>query len=292
MKNVVCFGEVLWDMLPDGKKPGGAPMNVAFHLQKQGIKSTLISAVGQDENGKDLLKYLDQNKLDTTFIEIIPDLPTGTVDVVLDRSGKATYTIHQPVAWDAIRFTDQLSAITGKADALVYGTLACREEVSGNTLHRLIATANLKVLDLNLRPPHVREDQLKVLMEQADVLKINDEELDYLKKIFALAGEGQELLGHLCHMFTLNTICVTMGEHGAMLLDRSGFYSHKGYKVNVTDTVGSGDAFLATLIHGILHCHPMNQVLLRANAVGALVATKAGANAHYTENEIHSLCGI
>lgn len=290
MKKVVCFGEILWDMLPDGKKPGGAPMNVAFHLQKQGIKSTLISAVGMDENGKDLLDYLNRNALDISFIEIIPDLPTGTVDVVLDREGKATYTIHQPVAWDAIHYSKKLTDLTSHADALVYGTLAGREEISRATLQRLIATAKLKVLDMNLRPPHIRQDHLKLLLEQTDLLKINDEELYYLKKAFNLTGDDQELLSELGRMFSIETICVTRGDKGAMIMDNSRFYNHTGYKVKVADTVGAGDAFFATLIHGILEQRPMEQVLVRANAVGALVATKAGANADYTENEIDTMC--
>ncbi|HEY0898837.1 MAG TPA: carbohydrate kinase [Sphingobacteriaceae bacterium] len=290
MKKVVCFGEILWDMLPDGKKPGGAPMNVAFHLQKQGVNSTLISAVGMDENGKDLLDYLKQNALDTSFIETVPDLPTGTVDVVLDREGVATYTIHHPVAWDAIHYTKKLTDLTSNADALVYGTLSGREAISRDTLQRLIATAKLKILDMNLRPPHIRQDHLKFLLEQTDLLKINDEELGYLKKAFNLTGEDQELLSELGRMFSIETICVTRGEKGAMIMDGARFYNHTGYKVKVADTVGAGDAFLATLIHGILEQRPMEQVLVRANAVGALVATKAGANADYTENEIDTMC--
>lgn len=290
MKKVVCFGEILWDMLPEGKKPGGAPLNVAFHLQKQGIKSTLISAVGRDDNGKDLLDYLKQNDLDISFIETGSDLPTGTVDVILDQTGKASYTIHKPVAWDAIHYSEKFPALIASADALVYGTLASREEVSGATLQRLIASAKMKVLDMNMRPPHIREDHLKLLLEQTDLLKINDEELDFLKKAFALTGEDEKLLSELGRMFSIGTICVTMGEKGAMILDSSGFYRHAGYQVKVADTVGSGDAFLATLIHGVLNHRPMEQVLVRANAVGALVATKAGANADYTENEIDTLC--
>jgi len=291
MKKVVCFGEILWDILPSGKKPGGAPMNVAYHLQKQGIKSTLISAVGKDENGRELLAYLEQHGLDINFIETVTDLTTGTVDVHLDQEGKATYTIHEPVAWDAINFSSKLTDLVDSADALVYGSLASRGVVTAATLQRLIARAKLKVLDMNLRPPHIRPDHLKLLLSQTDLLKINDEELQYLKKAFQLSGEDQPLLRELSRIFSINTICVTMGDKGAMILDSSGFYHHGGYQVKVADTVGSGDAFLATLIHGILDHQPMENVLARANAVGALVATQSGATADYTEKEIDALCG-
>ena len=181
MKNVVCFGEILWDNFPSGKEPGGAPMNVALQLSNQGFDSTLISAVGNDLNGRELITYLEHSGLDTSFVQVNAELPTGVVDVLLDAEGKATYTIAQPVAWDAIGFDRALSRLVAGADAIVFGSLICRDKRSRDTLFRVLDHARLKVFDLNLRPPHVSPEDLVQLLQMSSVLKVNDEELVFFK---------------------------------------------------------------------------------------------------------------
>lgn len=289
MKKVVCFGEILWDMFPGGKKPGGAPMNVAFHLQKQGIKSTLISAIGEDDNGQALLAHLVANSIDTTFVQRHPVLPTGTVDVTLDGEGKATYIINQPVSWDAISFNHSLTDLVAGADALAFGSLASRAAISASTLAELLRAASYRVFDMNLRPPHVNLDVLERLLGNTNLLKINDEELVYLRNTFNLPGDDHKALMALSDLFSIPSVCLTRGAQGAVLLHEKLLTSHPGFKVQVVDTVGAGDAFLATLVDGILNGSDIQKTLIRANAIGALVASKAGANPEYSENEINGL---
>lgn len=287
MKKVICFGEMLWDRLPSGRKPGGAPMNVAYHLRKLGAAPLLISAVGTDTDGDDLLRSLEAAGLGTDQVGRHPQLPTGTVDVHLDPDGGATYSISRPVAWDAIAYRPEWDGI--RADAIVFGTLASREETSRNTLLRLLQTAKLRVLDLNLRLPHLERSTLDLLLKRADVLKINAEELRFLAGTFGLGGQEAEVLPRISRMFGIGTICVTQGANGAVVWTGSGMESHPGYKARVTDTVGAGDAFLAAFLAGLLEGLPWQRILARANATGAIVAGKEGGVPEYAEKDIQQL---
>ena len=286
MKNVVCFGEILWDNFPSGKEPGGAPMNVAIQLSNQGFDSTLISAVGNDLNGRELITYLEHSGLDTSFVQVNAALPTGVVDVLLDAEGKATYTIAQPVAWDAIGFDRALSRLVAGADAIVFGSLICRDKRSRDTLFRVLDHARLKVFDLNLRPPHVSPEDLLQLLQMSSVLKVNDEELVFLKTLFRLEGSVDDLLDELSARFGLECICVTFGGQGAIAWHNGKQYRHPGYQVKVADTVGSGDAFLASFLAGYLCGYSFPEILNKACAVGAFVASRPGANPQYVEEEV------
>ncbi len=291
MQQVICFGEILWDKFPDGKKPGGAPMNVALHLHKQGIDSRLISRIGNDNDGKELKEYLQRNRLDTSLIQIHPQLPTGVVQVSLDELQQAAYTIVEPVAWDEIEHHPLLDSITANADALIYGSLAARSEVSRNTLRKLLKKARFKVFDMNLRPPHFENEFLREEIAACDMLKINEQELDYLGSLYNLAAETEEgRLRHLGKITGIETICVTLGSEGAILLHQGAVYRHGAYEVVVADTVGAGDAFLATFVGSYLQKYPIAQALARACAAGALVASKHGANPEYAAEDILAMC--
>ncbi|HEY0666627.1 MAG TPA: carbohydrate kinase [Sphingobacteriaceae bacterium] len=292
MKEVICFGEVLWDLFPDGKKPGGAPMNVAYHLHKQGIKSTVISSVGNDKNGKALVNYLDGIGLDTRFIQVNDDLPTGTVDVLLDPIGTATYTIVKPVAWDAIHFDKAFMQPVENADAIVFGSLVCRDQESRVTLFKLLQHARLKVFDLNLRPPHLNTDLLDELLSQSDILKVNEEEFAFLTAHYKIVESGEQAFKQLTERFRIECLCITLGDKGAMVWHNNKLYSNPGYKVNVSDTVGSGDAFLAAFIKGYLNNQSIDDILTRACAIGAWVASRPGAHAVYTEEQVYQGFGI
>jgi fructokinase len=284
---VICFGEILWDCFKAGKKAGGAPMNVALHLHKQGINSTLISAVGNDDDGKELLVFIKEGGLNTDYVQIDDTHPTGTVDVQLDEKNQATYTIVKPVAWDNIKYHKEFDLVVQNADAVVFGSLASRENTSKETLVELIKSAQLKVFDMNLRPPHFEKKTLENLLHQTDVLKINEDELSFLGDLFELdSSSEQEILMDLSTLFHFKIICVTLGERGAMVWQEGKIHSHHGYKIEVADTVGAGDAFLATFIKGILHKDPIEQVLKLACATGAFVASRYGANPDYTEADI------
>lgn len=281
-KKVITIGEILWDLLLGGKKPGGSSMNVALNLHKQNIGSNFISAIGDDENGKALLAFLHENNFDTSLIQVNNSFPTSTVEVKLDKNQEATYTIKQPVAWDDIKLNDGNIEAVKQADALVYCSLTCRAEQSRNTIFSLLKIAKLKIFDINLRPPFYNILTLQALLHQADILKINEDELAYLKKELALSGNDEEqILKQISNQFSISTICFTIGAKGASVLHQGQLYAHKGYPVKVADTVGAGDSFLATFTASYLQGYPMDTILDRACKVASFVASKQGANPSY-----------
>jgi fructokinase len=285
-KTVTAIGEILWDVLPEGKKAGGSSMNVVLNLHKQGIDSRLISAIGDDENGSELLSFLSAQHLNSDLVQLNKNLPTSTVAVKLDAQQQATYTIVEPVAWDAIELTSDAITAVQSADAFVYCSLTCRNEKSKSTILTLIKQAKLKVFDINLREPFYTIATLKELLAEADILKVNEHELLYLKTALNLTGSTDEqLLKQLTLLFDIQIICLTVGEKGAYVLHEDKLYHHQGYQVKVADTVGAGDSFLATFLSGYLNGYPFEQILDRACKVGAFVASQKGANPPYG-NEI------
>ena len=281
-KTVVAIGEVLWDVLPNIKKPGGSSMNVALNLHKQGIDSELISSVGDDENGKALLDFLKGKGFSTDLVQTHPSLATSTVEVQLDELQQASYSIVEPVAWDEIKLNAEMIAAVQNADAFVYCSLTCRNIESRSTIVELLTHANLKVFDINLREPFYTIETLIPLLSAADLLKVNEDELIYLKQGLQLTGNTEEqLLKQLCKKFDIKIICLTLGEKGAHVLHEDRLYRHNGYRVKVADTIGAGDAFLATFTANYLKAYPMDIILDRACKVGAFVASKEGANPDY-----------
>lgn len=282
-KTVVAIGEILWDVFPSFKKAGGSSMNVSLHLHKQGINSQLISAIGDDENGEALLDFLKTNHFSTDLIQVHNTLPTSTVSVYLDEQQQATYQINEPVAWDEIELTPSAVAAVSKADAFVYCSLTCRNTKSRQTIFELLTKAKLKVFDINLRAPYYDIGTLAMLLSAADILKINDEELIFLKQHLNLTGNSEEqLLKQLTRKFDIKIICLTLGGRGAKVLYEDKLYSHDGYPVKVVDTVGAGDSFLATFVANYLKAFPMDIVLDRACKIGSFVASQEGANPAYS----------
>lgn len=286
-KQVVCFGEMLWDVFPNQKKVGGAPLNVALHLHRLDLKVDFISRIGQDDLGKELIQILNEYGLPTSLIQI--DTLHETSKVLVDTSDKENikYEICKPVAWDFIEFTDDIVDILPHDKVLVFGSLAARSPKSHESLIKL-ASQNfaLKVLDLNLRAPHYSTALIEQLIQQVQVLKINEEELAVLMQLFRLSGDQQEAILQLAKKFGLKTICLTLGGKGAMLYHEQNLYSHPGYIIDVVDTVGAGDAFLAGLIHGLLEDLKGEELLGFASALGAVVASRAGANPVYHMEDI------
>ncbi len=282
MKNILCFGEILWDAFGDTKVAGGAPMNVARHLVQQGANVSFASSVGSDESGKGLVEFLKANGLYSNLIQT-DALPTCEVTVQLDAHGHATYIIPQPVSWDNIQPTAALTEAANAASAIVFGSLACRDVASKNTLLGLLASSKaLKVFDVNLRPPHYTLSTIEELCQKADVIKMNEDEAELL------ASEGIEGLENKIIYFQKKygsqIICVTRGEHGAIVWRNNQFFEHPGFKVQVVDTVGAGDSFLATFISGILNDTPMDKTIEKACKIGGFVASKRGANPVYDES--------
>jgi fructokinase len=275
----ICFGEILYDVFPESERIGGAPLNVGSRLSGLGIQTEMISKVGDDEKGEKLISYLKAKNIKTENIAKDTDYATGVVNVTLSASGSATYEIAHPVAWDKIEISDAMKTEVKKADAFIFGSLVCRDEVSRNTLFHLLPEAKYRVFDINLRPPFYEKEVLVKLMNQADFIKFNDDELfEIAEMIGSPYNSIEQNLQYLSEETNTPTICITKGRHGAVLLKEGKRFYNSGFKVKVKDTVGAGDSFLASLIAGLLKDEDPQSTLDFACAMGALVAGEEGAN--------------
>jgi fructokinase len=290
-KKIVSFGEMLWDVFPNGKIAGGAPMNVALHLHQLNTEVTFISKVGRDQDGQDLLSFLLGYGLPTDHILIDPSLPTGKVIVDDKDKENIRYEIVQPAAWDNINWTETFQNKVDQADAIIFGSLATRSEVSRSTLLKLLHTQTLRVFDINLRSPFYSKEGLQDLLSHADILKLNEEELQILIENHGLPTRPADAIKELSASYNLRMICVTKGKDGADLFAEDLFFSHPGFAVTVEDTVGSGDAFLGALIDGYLKGADYPQILENACALGAMVATKKGGTPKYDVRDIEKIKG-
>lgn len=289
---ICCFGEVLWDLLPSGKLPGGAPMNVATHLQNLGTPSVVISRVGNDELGDEIKAFLKEKNCTLDFLQTDEIHPTGKVNVFLSEKHEATYEIVHPVAWDFISISPETIDLVKKSKGLIFGTLACRDTHTKNTLLALLEVAPLKIYDVNLRPPHYTQALVETFLHQADIVKMNEDELAIITAWYGFTeGSDEQKLSQLKDKFNLQTLIVTQGGDGAMVLAAQGFFKSKGFKVTVMDTIGSGDSFLAGFLTNYLAEKPIDYALTYACALGALVASHKGANPPIKEADILEMIG-
>lgn len=287
MLNIVCFGEVLWDEFPTHKKIGGAPLNVAIRLQSFKNNTAVISSIGADENGEEIVAYLKEQGVHVENMQVAETLETGTVKVVLNEKGSASYDIKFPRAWDNIQLTESTQKITQAADAFVFGSLVARNDTSRNTLYNLLKVAKYKIFDINLRTPYYTTPILRHLMNEADFIKFNDDEIYEVAE--ALKSKSRSLEQNIlfvAQQTNTKSICVTKGRHGAVLFFKDTFYYNSGYKIKVADTVGAGDSFLASLIDKLLKGIAPQEAINFACAVGALVASSEGANPEISEKII------
>jgi len=287
--NVISFGEVLFDVFGEEKKIGGAPLNLALRTASYGFPVAMISAVGNDEDGKVILEYTKENALEAGGIIVSPEHETGIVQVSLNERGSATYEIKFPSAWDFIVVDEKIMNTVKEADVFFYGSLACRNDVSQKTLFSILDTNDrmFKVFDVNLRKPFYDIQLLEKLMNRADFIKFNDEEI--LEIAAGMGFESDDLesnIKFISERTNTKAICVTLGKHGSILLWHNQLYRHEGYPVKVADTVGAGDSFLASLIAKLLSDKNPVNALNFASAVGALVASYSGANPKIENSEI------
>lgn len=290
MKQIVCYGEVLWDMLPTGKKLGGAPLNVALRMQTYGCSTKVISSIGKDAAGNGIVTQMKLYNATTDHLQVSQNYATSEVLVTLNDAGSASYEIKMPCAWDDIQLLEKDIAIVKSTDAFIYGSLVARQLTSRETLFALLNFSQFKIFDVNLRPPHYELDTLITLMKQADFIKFNDDEI--IELAAAMTGKKLELeesIRFFSEETQTSTICVTMGAHGAVLFQDNEFVYSKGYKIQVVDTVGAGDSFLATLIYQLLTGANAVTALDNACAVGAIVASKEGANPKINDKEIQEI---
>ncbi|MFP9116073.1 carbohydrate kinase family protein [Flavobacterium sp. RHBU_3] len=290
--NAVSFGEVLWDVFPEGRKIGGAPLNLALRMQSLGCNAGMISCVGNDAYGDEIVTYVAAQGLNTEAIIRTESYPTGVVNVTLDNTGSASYDIHYPSAWDKIELNQAAEKLVENTDVLIYGSLACRDAVSESALEKLLHYPAFKVFDVNLRPPHYSIATIKKLIAKADFIKFNDDEL--LEIAIAMGSQHKTIEDNMQFIATatgITSMCVTRGKHGALLMWQGHLYNNDGYSVKVADTVGAGDSFLATLIMKLLSGENPQTALDYACAMGALVAASVGANPDITNAQVAALTG-
>lgn len=244
MKNIVCFGEVLWDVFPTHKKIGGAPLNVAVRLQSLNNHVAMVSRVGEDKKGKKIVQFIEKHGISTQNVQVDSQLKTGKVKVVLNPKGSASYNINYPRAWDNIQLTEMAKAVTQNSDAFVYGSLVARDDTSKNTLYELLKLAKYKIFDVNLREPYYTTAILKHLMLEADFIKFNDDEIfEIAKELGSQSHSLEQNILFIAQETQTQTICVTKGRHGAILYYNNTLYYNSGYQIEVVDTVGAGDSF-------------------------------------------------
>lgn len=278
---VVGMGEALWDMLPEGKKIGGAPANFAYHVSQFGLDSRVVSAVGEDELGVEILKNFHEKKLNC-MIETVP-YPTGTVQVELDRNGVPCYDIREGVAWDNIPFTPALEGLARQTRAVCFGSLAQRSVVSRETINRFLdvmpdGEGQYKIFDINLRQGFYTKEIICGSMRKCNILKINDEELVTISRMFGYPGiDLQDKCWILLAKYNLRMLILTCGVNGSYVFTPGEVSFVETPKVEVADTVGAGDSFTAAFVASILRGLPVNEAHRLAVATSAFVCTQNGA---------------
>ncbi|WP_348813273.1 carbohydrate kinase family protein [Flavobacterium maritimum] len=288
-KKIICYGEVLFDVFPTHRKIGGAPLNVALRMASLGMNAQIISRVGNDEIGKELVHYIQENGVSTNTIQVDETFATGEVIVQLNDKGSASYTINYPVAWDKIEYTPEAENAVSAADAMIFGSLVCRDTVSHQTLLRLLDKAKYKIFDVNLRTPFYTKELLIDLMKKADFIKFNDDELyEISEDLNSPFHSLEQNIFYIAEKTNSKHICVTKGSHGAVLYYNEKLYYNSGYKIDVADTVGAGDSFLAGLLSKLLTENDPQSAINFACALGALVAQKEGANPTISGEEINA----
>ncbi len=279
---VVGIGEALWDMLPDGRKIGGAPANFAYHVSQFGFPGCVVSAVGSDPLGFEIIENFDMRNLQN-LVATVP-YPTGTVDVTVDVAGIPSYDIHENTAWDNIPFTRELEMLARNTRAVCFGSLAQRSPVSRDTIIRFIEAMpqnddTLIVFDINLRQNHYTKETIAESMRRCNILKINDEELETVKQLFDIHAQGPAAACRLLiEMFDLKMVILTCGAEGSFVFSAGAGDSFiETPRVKVADTVGAGDSFTAAFISGLLRGLPVTEAHALAVATSAYVCSQFGA---------------
>ncbi|MBN1349191.1 carbohydrate kinase [candidate division KSB1 bacterium] len=290
---MVGLGEILWDLLPAGKALGGAPANFAYHASALGNIGISASRVGRDALGREILALLKSKNLETEYIQLDPQLPTGTVAVDVSDDGQPKFTIHENVAWDQLQFTPEFQELAGSVSVICFGTLARRSQVSRNTIQAFLNAAQedcLKIFDINIRQHYYDRQLILDSLEVSHILKLNDTELPLLAELLNLHQKSE--IGRcraICEKYAQNMVCLTKGKHGSMLVSRDDSYTHPGYQVEAVDSVGSGDAFTAAMAHHVLEGGTLEQISNAANRLGAYVAAQPGATPEIDEQILKSI---
>lgn len=280
---IISLGEVLWDLFPEGEQFGGAPANFACHAAVSGGTVTMVSSVGRDRRGQAAFQILQSYGVDVSQIQVDPNAPTGSVGVVVNDEGKPTFTIHEGSAWDSINWTDALESSVRNADALYFGTLGQRSAESRETIRQCVKTARTagipRMLDINLRPPFFDAAMIRDSVRLSSILKLSDDELPQVCDACGIEQTSStvEQLQQLLKSENLDSVVMTRGADGALLVKPDEVIRQRGISATVVDTVGAGDSFAAAFLIGLLQGQTDHQNLEHACMVAAAVCTHSGA---------------
>lgn len=281
--NVIGIGELLWDILPEGKELGGAPANFVFHTKYFGANSFLISAIGNDNLGEEIIAVLNKRNINCSVNKV--NYPTGTVSVTL-KNGIPSYKIDESVAWDFIKLKKNIIPVLEKADAICFGTLSQRSKISLKSILKAISITpknSLRVFDINLRASYYTKEIIKQSLNVANILKLNDEELIVLTKMFNLKGNQEDSCKQLLNKYNLKYLALTNGSKGSLIFHKDEISKLKVPKIKIVDTIGAGDSFTAAMIMGILN----KDTLIKIHEDAVLHAAKVCANKGATPNNLN-----
>ena len=279
--NVAGFGEVLWDIYPEAKTLGGAPSNFAIHSQELGANSFLISCLGDDSLGKDAQRLLNDFGIDTSGVQVNKYFPTGRVVVNLDQMGNPSYKIDEESAWDHIIFDENMRNICKFLDTVCFGTLVQRNSNSKRALKKILDSTPLNclmVFDVNFRQEFYNKEIIKLSLERADIVKMNQFEFYQIANMVCISQEWKKGALSLIHEFDLKLVIITLGENGSILATKNDYIVHTPEnKVNVVSTVGAGDAYTASVVMGWLNKKPLNEIVIEATNLASHVCGFVGA---------------
>jgi fructokinase len=281
LPTVVGMGEILWDLLPSGRQLGGAPANFAYCSHLLGNRAIVASRVGPDDLGKEARDCLLRSGITDRFLQADSAHATGTVPVELGPAGQAKFEIAYPAAWDFLEFTDVWQALAESADAVCFGSLAQRSAESRGTILKFLAATRpdaLRIFDVNLRQSFYSFEIISESMVRANIVKLNHEEVPKVRDLLHIeASDDLPFCKEVMEKFDLQLMCITRGSNGSLLFDQSNRHEHPGFRIQVKDTVGAGDAFTAALVHQRLRGGSLCEMNDLANRMGAWVASCLGA---------------
>lgn len=290
---IAGIGEVLWDVLQDSEELGGAPINFAYHAGALGAEAYAISCVGDDGRGIAALKELTKRSVSTDYITVLAGATTGYVLAKVDSQGVASYTFPDDVAWDRLVIADTNGTLGQRLSAVCFGSLAQRSPISRKAIVDYLAKLGpntLKVFDLNIRQNFYSREIIETSLEMADVLKLNDDEIVLLGRMFGLGGDEKKQMSQLVERFSLRLGVLTRGGKGSLLMSPENISDHAGYPAKIVDTIGAGDSFTAATVLGLLKGHSLDQINDHANRVAAYVCSCQGAMPPLPEDMLIRSC--
>ena len=289
---VVCFGETLWNILPTGRQAGGAPLHIAYHLQMLGMNPAIVSRIGYDEAGKQLIEILEAKGVCTDYFQMDDYKPTGVVTTYVKDGCEVVYNIHHDAAWDGIEYMDELAELTSRANYFVFGSLATRCKKTYQTLLALLPFANTKVLNINLQAPFYSRTKIESLLLQADVVKLSEAELELITGWFSNYKNETDRIRLLQERFAVPDIIVDKEKMGSIWVSGNNVYEHSGFLKTPFEMAESSDAFLAAWLAKLYQGSAPRKALEFANAISALMASYKEPYPVYKPSEIDALLNV